>query len=221
MCASIYIRAHFNIIKDNADFCNQINVVFEKKSAFLFLAHRTVILLSRARSANATSRRRVSEYAHTPLVILSGVEESHLYDERKICMSSIFCLSVGKTIIAMKKIVKTSIRIGGGALVGFINGFFGGGGGMLCVPLLEKALGVPTKSSHATAILIILPISIASAVTYILGGCADWQATAIASIGVITGGAVGAVLLGKLRSGIVGIVFAVIMIVAGGKLLLP
>ena len=119
----------------------------------------------------------------------------------------------------MKKIAKMSLRIGGGVLVGFINGFFGGGGGMLCVPLLEKVLGVPAKSSHATTIIIILPISVASAATYIINGYADWSATVMASVGVIAGGMAGALLLGKLKSEAVGMAFAAIMIIAGGKLL--
>ena len=60
------------------------------------------------------------------------------------------------------------------AAVGFVNGFFGGGGGMLLVPLLEKVLKCPVKKSHATAIAVILPISIASAITYIISGYFQW-----------------------------------------------
>ena len=119
----------------------------------------------------------------------------------------------------MKKIVSTMLKAGGGAAIGLINGFFGGGGGMLCVPLLEKALKTETKKAHATAIMIILPISIASGVAYIFNGYADWGATAVSSIGVTAGGALGALLLSKLKSVWVGIVFAVLMIVAGLKLL--
>lgn len=120
----------------------------------------------------------------------------------------------------MKKIVSTAIKIGGGVFVGLINGFFGGGGGMLCVPLLEKILKVETKKAHATAIMIILPISIASAAAYIFNGYADFGATAISSIGVVAGGFGGALLLKKLQSVWVGIVFALVMIVAGLKLLI-
>ncbi len=119
----------------------------------------------------------------------------------------------------MKKIVSTVLKVSGGAAIGFINGFFGGGGGMLCVPLLEKVLKTETKKAHATAIMIILPISIASAIAYIFNGYADWGATAISSVGVTAGGAVGALLLNKLKSVWVGVVFAVIMIAAGVKLL--
>lgn len=119
----------------------------------------------------------------------------------------------------MKKTVDKITKIGGGALVGLINGFFGGGGGMLCVPLLEKLLKVPTKKAHATAILIILPISIASAAAYAFNGYVDIKATVVSSLGVVIGGALGAALLMRLKSSAVNIVFAAIMIAAGVKLI--
>lgn len=118
----------------------------------------------------------------------------------------------------MKKRTKNIVMITGGIGVGFINGFFGGGGGMLCVPLLNKILGEETKSSHATAMLIILPISIASAITYVSSGFFDLKLTLIVGGGVIAGGIVGALLLKKLNSAAISIIFAVLMIAAGIKL---
>lgn len=120
-------------------------------------------------------------------------------------------------LFTMKKGVKNAIMIAGGLTVGFANGFFGGGGGMLCVPLLDKALGEKTKISHATAMLIILPISIASAVTYVVNGYFDLRITLFTGIGVIVGGIIGALLLKKLDSGVVGIIFALLMVAAGIK----
>lgn len=119
----------------------------------------------------------------------------------------------------MKKGLERTLKIGGGLLIGCINGFFGGGGGMLCVPLLEKVLGEPTKKAHATAILIILPISIASAVIYLCNGYFSLVGTLSAGGGVVAGGAVGALLLKKLPSFAVGIVFALIMIGVGVRMI--
>lgn len=118
----------------------------------------------------------------------------------------------------MKKGVERTVKIGGGLLIGFVNGFFGGGGGMLCVPLLEKVLNEPTKKAHATAILIILPISIASAIMYLINGYFSLYGTLATSGGVIAGGALGALLLKKLPSFIVGIIFSLMMIGVGIKL---
>lgn len=110
------------------------------------------------------------------------------------------------------------MSIVGGLAIGFINGFFGGGGGMLCVPLLEKALKKDTKTSHATAILIILPISIASAITYVANGYFSLNETLITGSGVILGGIIGALSLKILPDKIVGVLFAIIMLVAGIKM---
>ena len=57
-----------------------------------------------------------------------------------------------------------------GAVIGFLNGFFGGGGGMVCVPILEKVLGLDSKHSHATAIAVIFPLSLISAFIYVING---------------------------------------------------
>ena len=120
----------------------------------------------------------------------------------------------------MKKWIKKIVMVAGGLFVGFANGFFGGGGGMLCVPLLDKALSEQTKVAHATAMLIILPISIASAITYVASGYFDLKLTLLVGGGVIVGGIVGAMLLKKLNSGVVAIIFAVLMVAAGVKLAL-
>ena len=38
--------------------------------------------------------------------------------------------------------------------------FFGGGGGMVCVPILQKVLFLESKQAHATAIAVIFPLSL-------------------------------------------------------------
>ncbi|MEG2002466.1 MAG: TSUP family transporter, partial [Clostridia bacterium] len=46
------------------------------------------------------------------------------------------------------------IMIASGIATGFANGFFGGGGGMITVPVLAKALKYEEKKAHATALLV-------------------------------------------------------------------
>lgn len=53
-----------------------------------------------------------------------------------------------------------------GALAGFVNGFFGAGGGMVLVPLLIWLVGLPDKLAFSSAISIILPLCIVSLVIY-------------------------------------------------------
>ena len=118
----------------------------------------------------------------------------------------------------MKNIVKKIFNVVLSALVGFVNGFFGGGGGMLLVPLLEKSMKCPVKKSHATAIAIILPVSIAGAITYIINGYFKVLPVLSVSGGAVVGGIIGALLLKKLPSQVVRIVFAIIMTGVGVKL---
>ena len=118
----------------------------------------------------------------------------------------------------MKKIFSKIFCGVASLFMGFVNGFWGGGGGMLCVPLLEKGLKLETKKAHATAIPIILPITIASASVYVYNGYFDLQKTIFVSIGVIVGGFLGSILLKKLPSFIVQLLFSAIMIFAGIKM---
>ncbi len=118
----------------------------------------------------------------------------------------------------MKKILKKTFSIVAAAAVGFVNGFFGGGGGMLLVPLLEKTMDCSVKKSHATAIAIILPVSLAAAIAYIINGYFKALPVLSVSGGAVAGGIVGALLLKKLPSSAVRIVFAIIMTAVGIKL---
>lgn len=106
-----------------------------------------------------------------------------------------------------------------GAIIGLINGFFGGGGGMICVPLLEKILGLGNKYSHATALVVIFPISFVSAVIYMLSGNLETVPFVTVGSGVLLGGLVGAFLLKFLPSKIIRVVFAIVMFAGGIRLL--
>ena len=123
-----------------------------------------------------------------------------------------------RTIRLMKK-KEFLISSGFGALIGFINGFFGGGGGMIAVPVLENFFGFERKNSHATSIAVILPITLASAIIYLVGGKIDWAILGVCTAGVCGGGLLGAMLLEKTRSKTVGYVFCVVMLVAGIRML--
>ncbi len=107
-----------------------------------------------------------------------------------------------------------------GALTGFVNGFFGGGGGMICVPLLIYAVKEPVKKAHATALLIILPVSLVSAIFYFSFGSLDLEVLLKSGIGVVAGGVLGALLLSKLSNDIIKLVFSAVMLAAGIRMLL-
>lgn len=105
----------------------------------------------------------------------------------------------------------------GGILVGIANGMFGGGGGMLCVPMLLLA-GMQNKKAQATAILIMTPISIASVIVYYTSGYIDLLDAMYVGIGSIVGGLLGANLLKKFSNDTLQYIFAFIMLIAGIRL---
>ena len=107
-----------------------------------------------------------------------------------------------------------------GVLSGLVNGLFGGGGGMIVVPMLTKLLKYKTKNAHATAIMIILPLSLLSGLFYVAFGNLNLKVAIPVTIGVVGGGVLGACLLSKLSSKWLVIVFSFVMAFAGAKMLL-
>ena len=106
-----------------------------------------------------------------------------------------------------------------GAVVGFLNGFFGGGGGMIVVPLLENVLHLESKYSHATAIVIIFPISFISAIIYLLSGSIENISLITVGLGVVAGGIVGSFVLKVLPPKALKIIFALLMLAGGIRLI--
>lgn len=107
-----------------------------------------------------------------------------------------------------------------GIITGFANGLFGAGGGSILVPAMEKLLGIETHKAHATAIGVILPISVMSAVIYVLNAPTPWETVLYASLGGTAGGYVGANLLNKLTPGWLHKIFGGFIIVAAIKMIM-
>ncbi len=101
-----------------------------------------------------------------------------------------------------------------GGAIGFASSVFGGGGGMIAVPLLRN-IGLEEKGAHATAILLILPVAFLSFLLYAFKGIYDFSVLVPVAIGVTAGGLLGAVLLGKLPTQSVKILFAILQLIAG------
>ena len=103
--------------------------------------------------------------------------------------------------------------------IGFINGFFGGGGGMIAVPTLAKFYNLEEKKAHATSIAVILPLSVASSIVYLFKEKVDWVNLGIVAGGVTLGGILGALLLKKAGNKFIEYLFEGVMLVAGIKML--
>ncbi|MBQ7885001.1 MAG: sulfite exporter TauE/SafE family protein [Clostridia bacterium] len=124
----------------------------------------------------------------------------------------------------MKKNVKAKnfiLKSISAVAVGFINGFFGGGGGLICVPTLERIYKLETKKAHATAVSIMLPLSIASSIIYIISNKGlNFAYAGAVTAGSIIGGLIGAFALKKCKSSFVRWLFIVILFVAGVRMVI-
>ena len=111
----------------------------------------------------------------------------------------------------LKKIFTLLLSVG----VGAINGLFGGGGGMLVVPLFTVLMGLEEKRAHSSAILAILPLSLISGIIYLVRGDFTVYSGGFVTAGVILGGILGTFVMKKLSNNVLAIVFYAVMIFAG------
>lgn len=101
-----------------------------------------------------------------------------------------------------------------GIFTGFFNGLFGSGGGTIVVPAMVFLLGVEEQKAHATAIAVILPLSIISAFIYYGNSFIDWGLTLNVVLGGVIGGYIGAKILNKFSANALRKIFGASMIIA-------
>ena len=115
----------------------------------------------------------------------------------------------------MKKIINAFL----GILTGFINILIGACGGIVAVEALKHDSLNQTKA-HATAIAVILPLTVISAIMYLLRGDVEISDAKIYIIPGVIGSAVGSLILPKVPKNILGKVFSVFIIYAGVRMLI-
>lgn len=113
--------------------------------------------------------------------------------------------------------------LGLGFCVGFVNGMLGAGGGILIVFglgwLLRGKIRDP-RVIYATAIAVILPLSVLSAIQYFRRGSLDLNTLSILIIPAVLGGTAGALLLKKLSPAVLSRIFAAVVLISGITLVL-
>ena len=70
-----------------------------------------------------------------------------------------------------------------GAAAGLTNGFFGGGGGSVLVPMLTRVCGLDQRRAFATSVAVILPLCVLSSVALWAAGPEDGCSRASGSRG--------------------------------------
>ncbi len=104
-----------------------------------------------------------------------------------------------------------------GFLIGLVNALFGAGGGMIAVPFFKK-LGLSQKESQATAICVILPLTLVSAAIYLFRGYVSLSDAKPFLFFGFLGALCGTKLLSKLNNSFLQGVFSLFMLWAGFRL---
>jgi len=106
-----------------------------------------------------------------------------------------------------------------GTAAGFLNGLFGAGGGALVVPAAQRFLKVETHKAHATAVAVMLPLSIVSLFVYAKSIEPNWVTIITLAVSGSIGGFVGAKLLRKLSAQALRKIFGAFIIAAAVRMI--
>lgn len=118
------------------------------------------------------------------------------------------------------------LLLAGGALTGFLAGFFGVGGGIILVPILLAYLSatgvsslVATHIAFGTSLLVIVFTSLSSAYEYRRNGHVVWRAVMVIGIASVVGAWLGSWVASELRGETLQKIFAGVVVVAAIRLL--
>lgn len=114
---------------------------------------------------------------------------------------------------------KWPARIAGGA-AGLANGLFGGGGGMVFLPILSRWGDLRSRRLYATCVAVIFPVCAVSAAIYLWRSGMDLASAFPYLAGGLLGGWLGGKLYGKVSTKILKWIFAAFLFYAGVRYLL-
>lgn len=107
-----------------------------------------------------------------------------------------------------------------GAAAGLANGLFGGGGGMVFLPILSRWGSLSQRKLYATCVGVIFPVCLMSAAVYLLRGEFSLPAALPYLAGGLAGGWIGGKLYGRVSTTWLKWLFAGFLLYAGVKYLL-
>ena len=99
-----------------------------------------------------------------------------------------------------------------GFVTGMVNGIFGSGGGTIIVPALVLFFGLKNHKAHATAISIILPLTLVSTAIYLFKNTIPIKISALVVLGGLVGSYIGAKFLNKVPRNILRKIFGGVII---------
>ena len=105
-----------------------------------------------------------------------------------------------------------------GALAGFLNGFFGSGGGTVAVPLFKKG-GFSQKEAQATSLFMMFVLSLVSTGLYFSKGHLSFSDAAGFIPGGIFGGIAASVCFKKIKPALLRKIFGGLLTFSAAKML--
>lgn len=107
-----------------------------------------------------------------------------------------------------------------GVLAGFLSGVLGVGGGIVMVPMIVGVLHFGQHRAHATSLAAIVLIAVSGTVRFGMAGEVAWAVGLALGLGGVVGSTVGAHLMHRLSPTTLRIIFGVIMVLAGLRMVL-
>ena len=104
-----------------------------------------------------------------------------------------------------------------GGLIGLLNGFFGSGGGVVAVPVLEKESS--PNEAHATSVALIFILSLVTALMYGFSGGLDFKTAWDYIPWGIAGAVSGAFFLKKIKAEWLKRLFGAVVTIAAVRML--
>lgn len=110
-------------------------------------------------------------------------------------------------------------RVAGGA-GGLINGLFGGGGGMVLLPLLTKWSRLEERSAFATCVAVIFPMCLVSTAVYLFQVRPALSLVLPYLAGGVAGGVIGGMTFEKVPVRMLKLIFGAFLLYGGVRYLL-
>lgn len=113
---------------------------------------------------------------------------------------------------------RTLLLVTVGMAAGFLSGIFGVGGGILVVPGLVMFASMDQRLAHGTSLAAVLPIALASLLTYWGHQQVDWPVAMWLAVGSVVGSVIGTQLLAVASKRALGMIFTSVLIVSAIRL---
>jgi uncharacterized membrane protein YfcA len=131
---------------------------------------------------------------------------------------SYFDRSLGREVAY--RISRSKLGLGVSYFAGVASGLLGIGGGVLKVPVMNVAMGMPIKACTATSNFMIGVTAATSAAVYLMRGEVLPFVAAPVAVGVLLGAKTGAGLLGGMKSGLIRFVFIAVLTISAAQMLM-